>query len=136
MFVRIGYITESDRMANKHAAHSRADHWHMSEEETKRALELLADRNLMIQINGVPGVDLSFEAIGHSVGHSGEAIRQLSSRDMDPLAIEARYNDKIHSKNILDSHKELIAAGWIVCHDLLRKCTSSVAFADYLRTSL
>lgn len=104
----------------------------MTYDQTGEALKLLKERNEMINSCGETGPEYSFEAIGRKVGHTGEAIRLLSMRDMSLSAIEQRLDAKLYSKSILNHYDELIGMGWIVCHDLLRLDTSRAAYKEYL----
>ena len=75
--------------------------YHMSENEIVIALGLLEERNKIIESCGDPGKEHSFDAIGAKVGHSGEAIRMLSMKDMSHDAVANRLNAKLHSRNLL-----------------------------------
>ena len=78
--------------------------------------------------------DHSFEKIGARIGVSGEAIRRMALRDMSPPARALRLHAKLHSASLLGDSEEIIAAGWIVCHDMLRLNTSVENFVDFLST--
>lgn len=109
-------------------------HYHMTEAQISLALDLLEERHRLLPLIGEPG-DYSFAKIASRVGVSPEAIRQLHLRDMTPEAQLSRKMNKLRSASLLSESEEIVAAGWIVCHDMLRLPTAVEAFCEYLRTT-
>jgi len=105
----------------------------MTEEQIRLALALLVARKDIRAHTGASG-DYSYDKIGAVVGVSGEAIRLLDQRDMSAIARNARKMAQYTSASHLSRMEELIAAGWVVCFDLLRLNTSVEAFAEFLST--
>jgi hypothetical protein len=110
--------------------------YHFNEIQMEEALRLLEERERRIAGGAEPGhpTFLSYAAIGSQVGATGEAVRLLAYRDMSPEARAARQLAKKRSAALLSLSDEEIAAGWIVCHDMLRLNTSVDCFSDYIRT--
>lgn len=106
--------------------------YHMNEDQVELALALLEERKDNIANFGNPG-DLSYVGIGKRVGVTGEAIRLVAGRDMSDAARQDRKSSQYRSASLLDLAEEVVAAGWIVCRDMLRKDTSVESFCDYLR---
>ena len=113
----------------------RAPTYHMSEDQVRRALAELEARTWYLEMLG-EAPDHSFEKIGERVGVSGEAIRQMSLRDMSESARDLRRAAQHRSASLLVEDEESVAAGWIVCHDMLRLNTSVEKFIEFLCTSL
>ncbi len=108
--------------------------YHMEEPQISLALELLEERDRIISLIGDPG-EYSFEKIAQQVGRvTGEAIRQLTLRDMSPSAQHDRKMNKLRSAALLNESDEVVAAGWIVCHDMLRLRTAVESFCEYVCT--
>lgn len=106
----------------------------MNEEQIKLAMHFLEVRKEMLsEIGNVD--EYSFDKIGVKVGVSGEAIRLLSRRDMSTAAQAARKEAQHSSASLLSDSQELIAAGWIICNDMLRLNTSVESFVDFLGIS-
>lgn len=106
---------------------------HMNEAQISLALQLLEERESQLVDFGEPG-DYSYEKIGQKVGVTGESIRRMDNRDMSPSARSERKLAQQRSSALLTVDEETIAAGWIVCHDMLRLDTSVETFCDFLRT--
>jgi hypothetical protein len=104
---------------------------HMSDAQINKAIQLLNSRQEMLEEVG-ECEGLSFAKIGEKVGTSGEAVRLLSLRDMSQTARAERKYAQYHSASKLSEAEADIAAGWIVCHDMLRLNTSVELFHAFL----
>ena len=105
--------------------------YHMSYKQIRLTLEQLEERKSSVELTGEAG-DYSFAKIATRVGVSPEAIRLVSFRDMSPNAQLTRKMAQYQSASLMSQSDETVAAGWIVCHDLLRLNTSVEAFRSHL----
>jgi hypothetical protein len=104
----------------------------MNDEEIEIALSMLEVRKELMADVGSSD-DYSYKKIGEKIGFSAETIRQLDKRDMSDCARKERQLAQFRSASLLTESEELTAAGWIICHDLLRLNTSVETFLAFLR---
>ena len=113
----------------------RAPRYHMTEDQVRLALDELDKRKWFLCFLG-EAPEHSFAKIAKRVGVSAEAVRKMSLRDMSPAARALRRASQYRSAALLLESEEIIAAGWIVCHDMLRLNTSVENFVEFLGSPL